>query len=66
VVETAGRLSAIEIKATDAPGSGMRRACVPFGANTARRSGPGSCCTTERPLIWLSPDVFAAPWWRVC
>lgn len=40
--------------------------CAPSAANVADRRERSSCCTPARRSSGLSPDVLAAPWWRVC
>jgi uncharacterized protein len=46
----------IEIKATDRPLQDA--AYLPSRAGLLLHTGTA--------LEWLSPDVLAAPWWRVC
>ena len=66
MVETGGRLLPIEIKATSRPrlsdAARLRSFRREYG-NTARA---GLLLHTGTTLEWLTPDVLAAPWWKVC
>ena len=65
VIETAGRLLPIEVKMTARPRLrdtvNLRAFRTEYGA--AARSG--LLLHTGEALEWLTPDVLAAPWWRV-
>ena len=66
VVESNDRLLPIEIKATTRPrlrDTAHLRAFRKEYASTARA---GLLLHTGSTLEWLTPDVLAVPWWRVC
>jgi predicted AAA+ superfamily ATPase len=65
VIETAGRLLPIEIKATARPRLGDARHLRTFRAEYGKKARAGLLLHTGNTLEWLAPDVLAAPWWRV-
>ena len=66
VIEAAGRLLPIEIKATARPRLADAVAIRAFRAEYGRASRAGLLLHTGTKLEWLTPDVLAAPWWMVC
>lgn len=66
VVETAGRLLPIEIKATTRPRladiAGLRR----FRGEYRKSSRAGLLLHTGTTFEWLTSDALAVPWWSVC
>ncbi len=66
VIETAGRLLPIEIKATDRPRLRDAAHLRAFRSEYGGSARAGLLLHTGTALEWLSPDVLAAPWWRVC
>ncbi|MGH8566003.1 MAG: ATP-binding protein [Gammaproteobacteria bacterium] len=66
VIETAGRLLPIEIKATDRPRLRDAAHLRAFRSEYGGSARAGLLLHTGTTLEWLSPDVLAAPWWRVC
>jgi hypothetical protein len=65
IIETAGRLIPVEIKASARPrladGSNLRA----FRAEYGKRACAGLLLHTGTTLEWLAPDILAAPWWRM-
>jgi uncharacterized protein len=65
VIESAGRLLPIEIKATSRPrlrdAAGLRA----FRAEYGKDARSGLLLHTGTATQWLAPDILAAPWWRV-
>lgn len=65
VVEMAGRLLPIEIKATTRLRSGDVAPLRSFRAEYGKRARAGLLLHAGTALEWMAPDVLAAPWWRV-
>jgi predicted AAA+ superfamily ATPase len=65
VVETGGRLLPIEIKATARPRLADARHLRTFREEYGRKARAGLLLHTGSALEWLTPDVLAAPWWKV-
>jgi predicted AAA+ superfamily ATPase len=66
VVEAGRQLIPIEVKATSRP---RLRDAVPlraFRAEYGKAARAGLLLHTGTTVEWLTPDVLAAPWWRVC
>jgi hypothetical protein len=65
VIESAGRLLPIEVKATARPRLADAAHLRTFHAEYGKRSLPGLLLHTGTTLDWLTPDVLAVPWWKV-
>ena len=65
VIETGGRLLPIEAKATNRPRLGDAAHLRTFRAEYGKKARAGLLLHTGTALEWLTPDVLAAPWWRV-
>src|SRR5690606_14540072 len=65
VVEAGGRLLPIEVKATSRPRLRDAAHLRAFRSEYGDTSRPGLLLHTGSMLDWLTPDVLAAPWWRV-
>jgi hypothetical protein len=65
VIETGGRLLPIEIKATGRPRLGDAKHLRTFRGEYGGQSRAGLLLHTGSTLEWLTPDVLAAPWWKV-
>ncbi len=65
VVETGDCLMPIEVKATERPRFRDAASLRIFRAEYGDRSRPGLLLHAGSTLEWLTPDVLAAPWWRV-
>lgn len=65
VVETARGLLPIEIKASARPRLADAVHLRTFRAEYGKKARAGLLLHTGATLEWLSPDVLAAPWWRV-
>ncbi|MFC1573012.1 ATP-binding protein [Candidatus Eisenbacteria bacterium] len=65
VIEAAGRLLPIEVKASGRPRLGDVRHLRTFRAEYGRRARAGLLLHTGKALEWIAPDVLAVPWWRV-
>jgi predicted AAA+ superfamily ATPase len=65
VIETGGRLLPIEIKATGRPRLGDAKHLRTFRGEYGEQSRAGLLLHTGSTLEWLTPDVLAAPWWKV-
>ena len=65
VVEAEGRLLPIEVKAASQPRLRDARHLRSFRAEYGPGTRPGLLLHTGSQLEWLTPDVLAAPWWRV-
>jgi uncharacterized protein len=65
VVESRGRLLPVEVKSTVRPrladAAGLRSFRAEYGSQSRR----GLLLHGGDTLEWLTPDVLAAPWWRV-
>ena len=66
VVETGGRLLPIEIKATARPRLRDAAHLRSFRREYGNAARAGLLLHTGTTLEWLTPDVLAAPWWKVC
>ena len=65
VIETSGRLLPIEIKARARPRLADATHLRTFRAEYGKKARAGLLLHTGSTLEWLTPDVLAAPWWRV-
>lgn len=65
VIEVAGRLLPIEVKATDRPRLRDAAHLRTFRAEYGSMARAGLLLHTGRSVEWLAPDVLAVPWWRV-
>jgi predicted AAA+ superfamily ATPase len=65
VIESAGRLLPIEIKASARPRLADAVHLRTFRAEYGKKARAGLLLHTGSTLEWLAPDVLAAPWWRV-
>jgi predicted AAA+ superfamily ATPase len=65
VVETAGKLLPMEVKATSRPRLADAANLRSFRAEYGRKSRFGLLLHTGSTIEWLASDVLAAPWWRV-
>jgi predicted AAA+ superfamily ATPase len=65
VIESAGRLLPIEIKAAARPRLADCKHLRTFRAEYGAKARPGLLLHTGSTLEWLAPDVLAVPWWRV-
>jgi predicted AAA+ superfamily ATPase len=65
VVETGGRLLPIEVKATGRPTLRDAASLRTFRAEYGKKARAGLLLHPGTTLEWLTPDVLAAPWWRV-
>lgn len=65
VIESGGQLLPIEVKSTRRPrlkdAAGLRS----FRSEYGKRARRGLLLHDGDMLEWLTPDVLAAPWWRV-
>lgn len=66
VVEDGDQLLPIEIKATSRPRLNDTAHLRTFRAEYGKRCRPGLLLHTGSRLEWLTPEVLAVPWWRVC
>jgi uncharacterized protein len=65
VIETAGKLLPIEVKATTRPRLGDIAHLRSFRAEYGKKARAGLLLHSGKTVEWLAPDVLAAPWWRV-
>jgi hypothetical protein len=65
VLETAGTLLPIEVKATPRPRLGDVAGLRAFRAEYPDASRSGLLLHGGTSIEWLAPDVLAAPWWQV-
>ncbi len=65
VIEAAGSLLPVEVKAVARPRLGDARHLRTFRAEYGRRARAALLLHTGSMLEWLAPGVLAAPWWRV-
>lgn len=65
VIETAGRLLPVEVKATGHPRLSDAVHLRTFQAEYGDEARTGLLLHTGSTLEWLTPRVLAAPWWRV-
>ncbi len=66
VIETRGRLLPIEVKATTRPRLGDTAHLRAFRAEYGKAARAGLLLHAGTLVEWLTPDVLAVPWWRVC
>ena len=66
VIEVAGRLLPIEIKATPRPRLADAATLRLFRTEYSRTSRAGLLLHGGETFQWLTQDVLAAPWWSVC
>lgn len=66
VIEAAGRLLPVEVKATSRPRLADATALRSFRAEYPDLSRSGLLLHTGTEIDWLTRDVVAAPWWAVC
>ena len=65
VIETAARLLPVEVMTTARPRLGDTSHLRTFRAEYANSARAGLLLHTGTQIEWLTPDVLAAPWWRV-
>ena len=65
VIETGGQLLPIEVKSTARPRLTDTTHLRSFRAEYGKKARAGLLLHTGSTLEWLSPDVLAAPWWKV-
>lgn len=65
VIETAGRLLPVEVKASARPRLSDAAHVRTFRKEYGSAARAGLLLHTGSQLEWLAPDVLAAPWWRV-
>jgi predicted AAA+ superfamily ATPase len=65
VIESGGRLLPMEVKSSGRPRLPDAAHLRTFRAEYGRKSRAGLLLHTGTTLEWLTPDVLAAPWWRV-
>ena len=65
VLERAGRLLPIEVKASARPRLADAAHLRSFRREYGRKARAGLLLHTGAKLDWLTPDVLAAPWWAV-
>jgi uncharacterized protein len=65
VVEAAGRLLPIEVKATTRPRLSDAVHLRSFREEYGKRALAGLLLHAGETMDWLAPDVLAVPWWRV-
>ena len=65
VVEAAGSLLPIEVKATRRPRFGDAAHLRTFRAEYGEQSRPGILLHDGALLDWMTPDALAVPWWKV-
>jgi predicted AAA+ superfamily ATPase len=65
VIEAGGKLLPIEVKASARPRLADARHLRSFRSEYGRKARAGLLLHAGSTLEWLTPDVLAAPWWRV-
>ena len=65
VIEAAGKLLPIEVKSTARPRLADAAHLRTFRAEYGKKARTGLLLHTGAAIEWLTPDVLAAPWWRV-
>jgi len=65
VIETAGKLLPIEIKAAARPRLGDAAHLRSFRTEYGKKARAALLLHTGSTLEWIAPDVLAAPWWKV-
>jgi len=63
VIEAAGRLLPVEIKAATCPRLGDARHLLAFQGEYGEAARPGLLLHAGRRVEWVAPGVLAAPWW---
>lgn len=66
LIETAGRVLPIEVKATSRPRLADAAHLRSFRAEYGASARAGLLLHTGSQFEWLAPDVLAVPWWRAC
>ena len=65
VIEAAGKLLPIEVKAAARPRLADAAHLRTFRSEYGKKARAGLLLHAGRTLEWIAPDVLAAPWWRV-
>ncbi len=65
VIESAGRVLPIEVKATSRPRLNDATHLQTFQSEYGKKSHAALLLHTGTTLQWLASDVLAAPWWKV-
>ena len=65
VIESAGKVLPIEIKASDRPRLRDAAALRTFQVEYGRKARAGLLLHTGNVTEWLAPAVLSAPWWKV-
>jgi hypothetical protein len=65
VIEAAGRLLPIEVKAAARPRLADAAHLRTFRAEYGKKARAGLLLHSGRTMEWIAPDVLAVPWWRV-
>lgn len=65
VIEAAGKLLPVEVKATSKPRLADCSHLRTFRREYGRKARAGLLLHTGRMVEWLTDDVLAVPWWRV-
>ncbi|HEY6270561.1 MAG TPA: ATP-binding protein [Terriglobales bacterium] len=66
VIETAGRLLPVEVKATTRPRLTDAAKLRSFRAEYGKLARSGLLLHTGTQFEWITSDVLSAPWWAVC
>ena len=65
VIEAGGKLLPIEVKSTTRPRLADATHLRTFRTEYGKKARAGLLLHTGNTLEWLTPDVLAAPWWKV-
>jgi predicted AAA+ superfamily ATPase len=65
VIEAGGKLLPIEVKAAGRPRLGDAAHLRTFRSEYGEHSRAGLLLHTGSTVEWLTPDVLAAPWWKI-
>ena len=65
VIDAGGQLLPVEIKATSRPRIADASSLRAFRSEYGKKARAGLLLHTGSRLDWITPDVLAAPWWRV-
>ena len=65
MIETAGHLLPIEVKATARPRLADAAHLRAFRAEYGKKSRAGLLLHAGKTMEWLTSDVLAVPWWKV-
>ena len=65
VIETGGQLLPIEVKATKRPRLADAAHLRTFRAEYGKAARSGLLLHGGESVVWLTPEVLAAPWWKV-